>query len=189
MNRKEKTVFYNYLHDSHSSDLQIPQHTHFTSLSLPKKTPEVFSQSGCRRCCSRTVLCWDSSPMWRTEECLVVFRCNHRPQALLVYHSDGGRGPRLSETPLFCSVGAQRSPLRWSPCRCRLTAGLYAAERKWWLTCNTTEKENISNTSTIISEFPMCWFICGSHFAQLAHNEICLGTQNIFEPHNKGTQL
>lgn len=73
----------------------------------------------------------------------VVSRCSDHPQVLLVYHSDGGRGPPLSETLLFCPVVAQRSPPRWSPCRCQLTAGLYAAGHRWWLTCNTTE-ENVS---------------------------------------------
>lgn len=46
------------------------------------------------------------------QECIVVSRCSHRPQVLLVYHSDEGRGPPLSETLLFCSAGALRSPLQ-----------------------------------------------------------------------------
>lgn len=47
--------------------------------------------------------------MCRTDECFVVSRCSHHPQVLLVCHSDGGREPPLSETLLFCSVGALRS--------------------------------------------------------------------------------
>lgn len=66
------------------------------------------------------------------EVCQVtVSRYSHHPQALLLCHSDGGRGPPLSETLLFCPVGVLRSPPRWSPCRCLLTAGLYAVGHKW----------------------------------------------------------
>lgn len=70
-------------------------------------------------------------------------RCSHRPQALLVCHSDGGTGLRPSERLLSCSVSALRSPPRWSPCRCRLTAGLYAWVRRWWLTHNTTKRKSV----------------------------------------------
>lgn len=69
----------------------------------------------------------------------MLSRCSHHPQVLLVYHSDEGRGPPLSETLLFCFVGALRSPPRWSPCRCLPTAGLYAVGRRWWLTHKTKQ--------------------------------------------------
>lgn len=79
--------------------------------------------------------CKDSSLSHRLHsniKCLdVVPRCNHRPQALQVYHSDEGRAPRLSETLLVCSVCALRSPRRWSPCRCQQTAVLSAAGHRW----------------------------------------------------------
>lgn len=111
----------------HSSDLQI------THVSLWVST--VRSSGGAAASLSSA-----GTPLHvMTEEGFVESRCSHRPQALLAYHSDGGRGPPLSETLLFCSAGALRSLPRWSPCRCQLTAGLYAAGRRLWLRCDTTE--------------------------------------------------
>lgn len=61
------------------------------------------------------------------------FRYSHRPQVLLVCHSDEGKEPPLSETLLFCSVGALRSLLLRSPCRCQQRVDLYAVVHRWLL--------------------------------------------------------
>lgn len=101
-------------------------------------------------------------------------RCSHHPQVLLVYHSDGGRGPPLSETLLFCSVGALKSPPQWSPCRCQLTAGLYAAGRRWWLTRDNRE-ENISSAYMI----RFCLSLFQDHLELLVNTNNCVYLQLI----------
>lgn len=102
------------------SDLQIPQHTVYFIQLL--KQNDLYAW----------LLRW-----WMD----VWVRCSRRPQVLLVCHSDEGKEPPLFETLLFCSVGALRSPLQRSPCRCQQRADLFAAVHRWLL----RDRETISD--------------------------------------------
>lgn len=120
---------------------------------------------------------------WWTDVC---FRCSRRPRALLVCHSDGGTEPPLSETLLFCSVGAPRSLLQPSPCRCQQRVDLCAVVHRWLL----RDREAISSihffkknqsplmfltvlTAFVVLEIVACIAVSFSCFQSPEPREIC----------------
>lgn len=75
-------------------------------------------------------------------ESLLGTRCSRRRRAGHGRRSSGWRPPPAVGRRRAAPAGAQRSPRRWSPCRCQLTAGPFAVARRLWL---EGERRNVSH--------------------------------------------